>query len=298
MAPDPLMAHNRRERAGGLLRLEDSVVGAPTEVTDQPEVVEETEVPESVPAPEIAAPEEPAGPAVEPEPEPQYVTREEFERAQREAREQAERDAAEKLRRDIQRKNALAARERQQEEEARKHAITSARLAMLDQGLGDADPQRFTPAFDEYVKTYRSAYERSVETDATDGFVIAAAKVLGAPLPADLEPTDRAYTYAEGVGNYVQGLYDRAYERAKAELAKEYVPKAEVPKLIDGARKKWLAEQKPSEDFKTPEGVPAQAGDGLTPEQYAAMTPLEQRRLQRERPDLINAMTARLAPVR
>ena len=271
------------------------MVTEPIETDQTPEVVE-TEVPESVPAPEIAAPEPEAVPA-EPT-EPEYVTKEELERIRQEERAQAERDAAERLRRETQRRNGLLARERQQDEEARRTAIASARLAFMDKGVLDAEPERFVPAFDEYVKTRRSAYERAVETDATDGFVIAAAKVLGAQLPADLEPSDRAYTYAEGVSDYVKGLYDRAYERAKADLSKDYVLRTDVPRLIEGARKKWLAEQRPAEDFKSVEGTPAQASEGLTPDQYASMSPIEQRRIQRERPDLINAMTARLAPVR
>lgn len=271
------------------------MVGAPTVETDQPQAPVETEVPEA-PAPEIAAPEEPTGPAAEPEtPEPQqYVTREELERIQRETREQAERDAAERLRRDNQRRNALQARERQQEQEAREMATQRARMAFHDAGI-TAEPETITPAFEGYVKTYRTAWERTVETDATDGFVIAAADVLGVALPAELEPSERAYTYGEGVKSYVKGLYDQAYAKARQDLQKEMVPRAELPTLIEGALKKRLNEQKPTDDFKGPEGQANPAGPGLTADQYAAMSPVEQRRLQRERPDLINAMTQRLS---
>lgn len=269
------------------------VVSAPAE-TDQPSQLPlETEGAESVPAPEAAAPQVEEGAAAESVATPEYVTREDLERIRAEEREQARRDAAEQLRRENQRRNALAAREKAQEQEARDRAHREARMALHEQGL-TVEPETVTPAFDSYVKTYRSAYERAVESDATDGFVLAAADVLGVPVPADLEPSERAYTYADGVKTYVKGLYDQAYARAKSDLAKDYIPKSELPAIQEGWLKKLRTDQKPSEDFAGVEGAPAAASGGLTADQYAAMSPVEQRRLQRERPDLINAMTRRL----
>lgn len=262
----------------------------PVEVDQSPQVTETENAP--VEPEVVAAPEPVEEPAA---PEPEYVTREELERVQREAREQAARDASEQIRRDIQRKNALAAREKVQEQEARDRALREARILLHEQGFQGADPSQVSPAFESYTKTYRSAWERTVEADATDGFVLAAAKVLGVPAPSDLEPSDRAYAYADGVQSYVKGLYDQAYAKAKADLAKDSVPRSDIPSIIEGARKKWLKEQKPSEDFQGPEGQPAPANGALTPDQYAAMSPVEQRRIQRERPDLINAMTRQIS---
>jgi hypothetical protein len=125
-------------------------------------------------------------------------------------------------------------------------------------GLGDVNPNEVAPTIERYVSKREGQITTRTVAEVNDALVAATADVLDMDHDLDLSP--QAERYADSLKPYVQQMYDKA--RDAVLKSGEYVPKADIPKLVRAEIDRRNADaRKDKTNIQRADGAPAPTRD-------------------------------------